>query len=350
MSVNNNFGIMLVSRNNPMMIDEWYKQYDYTDYEILNIDESTDKDSIDLAKENCSKLGISYQKVDKTGLTNNIKQAVEFFSHKNIDWILYMHHDSYPLGEDALLKVSKYIKKNDIADFGVIGFNVLHGDNDLSHWEGGKTLCRTTARSPLELGDGWYRRLPHPSSRINYNDNDKRPFAVESVMWTTALINSTNFLKNIDIDPRFVMFHAWDDIAFQFLYKNIYNIVIPNIAFAHDQKLKLKHELPLSSPQGSAKNVKHLYGRVDHLDVWKEKWGFSWDINKSNLFGMDLNSVWFMRIMRYFFRKYISSLPTVARKEYKSVRTKYKDTLIADFYNHDPKKGPIKYFDIQVPE
>jgi len=340
------FGILLVTRNNPGMVNEWYKHYDYSDCEVLNVDESTQKDSIKSVINNCNKLGISYQKASKSGLFNNLQQAKKFFDKKDIGWVLYMHHDAYPLGENVLQDISNIIEERKATEFGVIGFNILHGDFDLPHWEGLNTSCRTTARAPLERGDGWYRRLPHPSSRMSYNDNDARPFAVESVMWTTALINSKNLIDNIANDPRFVFFHAWDDIAFQFLKRNIYNVVFPKIAFAHDQRLKLKHKLPYSSPQGNEKKVNHLYGRSDHLSMWKDKWGFDWNINKSTVLGIDLNSVWFMRIMRWFLPKYISLLPTISRVDYKKVQYKYKGTLIDDFYNHDPKNGPIKYFDL----
>ena len=346
MKIKNKFGIMLVSRNNPQMINEWNSLYDYKDYEVLNIDESTLEESAELTKKNCIECNIKYLPVDKgkTGLSNNLIQADTYFNHKGINWILYMHHDAYPLGVETLKKLSKYIQKPGLEKFGVVGFNVLNGVLDLPHWNEDHTPLRTTARCPLELGDGWYRC--QLSSRINYKNPTKKTFAVESVMWTTALVNSNIFKENIEIDDRFVMFHSWDDIAFQFLYKNIYNIVIPDIHFGHDQRLKLKYELPLSSPQINNKTVKHLYGRNDHLDVWKSKWGFSWDINKSKRLGVDLNSPWFMRVMRYFFKKHITSLPTVARDEYLLVRDKYKNTLIDEFYKHDPKQGPIRYFDI----
>ena len=348
MKIENNFGIMLVTRNNPQMVKEWYSLYNYKGYEIVNIDESTDEKSAELIKKNCLSCGIKYLSVDKgkSGLSNNIIQADKYFKTKRIDWILYMHHDAYPLGESALDKLSKYIQKPDLLNFGVVGFNVLHGETDLSYWNEDQTPLRTCARCPLELGDGWYRETV--SSRINYNNSIKKAFAVESVMWSTALINTSVFKKHIEIDDRFVFFHAWDDIAFQFLYKNIYNIVIPDIHFGHDQRLKLKYELPRSSPQADKKTVKNLYGRMDHLDVWKDKWGFKYDINKSKRFGINLSSTttWFMRIVRYFFKNSISSLPTVARDDYFLIKNKYKNTLIDQFYHHDPKKGPLRYFDI----
>ena len=52
MKIENNFGIMLVTRNNPQMVKEWYSLYNYKGYEIVNIDESTDEKSAELIKKN----------------------------------------------------------------------------------------------------------------------------------------------------------------------------------------------------------------------------------------------------------------------------------------------------------
>ena len=42
---------------------------------------------------------------------------------------------------------------------------------------------------------------------------------------------------------------------------------------------------------------------------------------------------------------FVSSLKTVARKGYSSQYGK-NNNLLDDFYEHDPKNGPLKYFDI----
>ena len=42
---------------------------------------------------------------------------------------------------------------------------------------------------------------------------------------------------------------------------------------------------------------------------------------------------------------FVSSLKTEARKSYSAQYGKNKN-LIDDFYEHDPKNGPLKYFDI----
>ena len=42
---------------------------------------------------------------------------------------------------------------------------------------------------------------------------------------------------------------------------------------------------------------------------------------------------------------FVSSLETVARKSYSAQYGKSKN-LLDDFYEHDPKNGPLKYFDI----
>ena len=43
-------------------------------------------------------------------------------------------------------------------------------------------------------------------------------------MWSTFMFNIDLYLDFIEVDKNFQFFHAWDDVAMQFLNKNIYNI------------------------------------------------------------------------------------------------------------------------------
>jgi hypothetical protein len=345
------FGILLTTRNTYTMIDEWYSLYDYTGVPILNLDLNSEKKYRAAGQEICKKYGIDFLDANTTALQDNILQAAQFFfEKKGIEWVLYMHHDAYPMEKnslynlDELLSNSKKMKK-----FGVIGFNVYHDQYDLKQFKKGHSKLMTTARTPLELGNGYYSRKI--SSRVNYNNFLNKPYAVESVFWSTVLINYFQYKKNIKIDFDFNFFNSWDDVAFQFLQKNIYNIVIPDISFAHDQSLKLKHNLPRSSPNGNPK----LYGRTDHLKCWKNKWGFYYSASKY-LFGGDylLNRTGFINKCIDKFSEIIhydltSSLQTIARRSYKKHLESFpikRRSLIDDFYNHDPKNGPLKYFDL----
>ena len=39
-----------------------------------------------------------------------------------------------------------------------------------------------------------------------------------------------------------------------------------------------------------------------------------------------------------------------ARPSFEKVKDRYEGTLLIDFYNHDPIKGPLKSFDIEYEE
>ena len=52
-----------------------------------------------------------------------------------------------------------------------------------------------------------------------------------------------------------------------------------------------------------------------------------------------------VRISEFIQYDFVSSLETVARKSYSAQYGKSKN-LLDDFYEHDPKNGPLKYFDI----
>ena len=73
-------------------------------------------------------------------------------------------------------------------------------------------------------------------------------------MWTSLLLSRKSFEEHIKIDLNFNFFLAMDDMAFQFLKKNIYNICI-HIYFTHDQSIKTKFKLPKDSPIGDKKEL-----------------------------------------------------------------------------------------------
>jgi len=339
------FGIVLTSKNNYSMLEEWYGLHDYSDHIVINIDLHSSAEERKYGRGICDKNNIVFLECTSTEMQENILQASTYLHKKySIDWLLYTHHDAYPLGKalqdlnDIILKSSK------LSNFGVVGFNIYH-DSDLTQWEDGIQKLMTTSRCPLELGNGYYNN--RASSRVNYKEFKIKPFAVESVFWSTAMVNYSQYTKYINIDKRFNFFHAWDDIAFQFLYSDIYNIVIPSISFAHDQSLKTKHSLPASSPNGTKKEVEKMYGRSDHLKIWKDKWGFRYDTAKF-IFG---SSIFINKVVvtasDKLNTKVLNSLSTISRNDFKN--TKHmgkKKSLMKDFFEHDPKNGPIKYFDI----
>ena len=351
MTKNIKFGILIATKNTYSMVEEWINLYDYSGISILNLDLNSDKDLRLKGKKICKKHGITYRDCNGTEMQDNVDQALRYFyEEEGIEWVLYMHHDAYPMVKNTLTQLNDILlNSSKIKEFGVIGFNIYHDHFDLSQFDANKPQFMTTARSPLELGNGYYNR--RVESRADYSKFKLKPFAVESVMWTTALINYHQFNKYITVDKRFNFFHSWDDMAFQFLSQNIYNIVIPTLSFGHDQSLKAKHRLPVSSPNGDIKKIEKHYGRFDHLLIWKNKWGFDFSLSKC-LFGGDsfinkdgrVNKI-ISVVSKFFQYDFSSSLKTVARRSYKKQYGINKN-LLDDFYENDPKNGPLKYFDI----
>lgn len=339
-------GLLIISKNNYDLISHWKNNYNYQNNLILNIDDGSTPENKAHGKILCEELNINFLEANKPGIQNNIIEAANFFEKNGINWILYQHHDSFPLSGNLFDTLEKITNNKNINNFGVIGFNVLDSINDdLKFWNKHSAPLRTTARSPLELGDGWYRcRF---GSRVNYKYFTK-PFAVESVMWSVALINIDNYKRHIVVDNNFQFFHAWDDIAFQFLKKNIFNVVIPYVHFAHDQAIKRQHKIPFSSANANEKTREFFWGHFNHLDVWKKKWLFEYNLSKYLVSNVDISN---KKSLKYKFFKYIGCnhmnfLETVARKTFKMNINHYKNTLLQDFFYNDPKKGPLTTFDL----
>jgi len=345
------FGIVLTTKNTYTMVEEWLGLFDYSKVPILNLDLDSKEKFKRIGREICKNNNIDFLNANSTVLQDNLSQALDFFyKHKGIKWVLYMHHDAYPLEYDTLEKLNNLLTNSKkIKNFGMIGFNVYHDNYDLCKFKKGNVQLMSTARSPLELGNGYYNRKF--SSRVNYKNFSGQPFAVECPMQSTILLNYSQYKASIQTDYSFNFFNSLDDVAFQFLKNGIYNIVIPNISFAHDQSLKLKHGLPFSSPNGNPR----IYGRFDHIRRWKLKWGFSFSTSKYSFGGdsfINRNGVinkCIDRFSEFFHLRIFNSLNTVARKTYKD-HLKFshvkKKTLIDDFFEHDPINGPLKYFDL----
>jgi len=347
------FGILLTTKNTYSMVEEWFNLYDYSNISILNLDLNSEEKLKIKGMEICKRHGIEFKECNGTEMQDNVEQALQFFyEEKGIEWLLYMHHDAYPMLKGTLENLNNILVTSDnIKNFGVVGFNIYHDQFDLQQFDRNKHQLMTTARSPLELGNGYYNG--RVESRVDYQKFEFKPFAIESAMWSSVLINYHQFSKFITVDKDFNFFHSWDDIAFQFLSRNVYNIVLPSISFGHDQRLKIKHKLPVSSPNESLQKVEKLYGRFDHLSIWKDKWSFDPSLSKCVLGGDSainkggkINKI--ITILSKFTKfDFSSSLETVARKSYKnSNRKSGEGNLINDFYKHDPKNGPLKYFEI----
>jgi len=344
--------VLLVSRNNPEMIIAWAENNPFLAKYALNIDESTDNKLALEIKNNCERYGICYEIAHAHGMYANIDQFIEYYSNQGVSYTLYMHHDAYFFSETDAKKIDKLADKIQGQDFGLIGFNVINGEKSIDSYLRGSEYFGITSRSILGYTQGYYR-----NSFFNRTDYSKFPrdraFSVESVMWTTALLNNDLFQKNIIPDSKFSFFHSWDDIAHQFLLKCIHNICAPFISVAHDQAIKEKYGFLRSSPRGSKEQVTYYYGTdgTQHLIDWKKKWGYAWSLepNSRLLQFLSQRGGFISKLFRFsnkiMFRYMPSIIPTKSHMDYKANRNKYKDSFLELYFLHDPSKGPVKVFD-----
>ena len=122
--------------------------------------------------------------------------------------------------------------------------------------------------------------------------------------------------KHIDTDNDYIFYMTWDDICFQFLHDNIHNLCIPDLTLAHAFQTKRQFDIPTSSPKGTDAQREMFFGEINddkaHA-IFKNRWGFDY---------------------------------RTARQELPALESTYKNTLIWDFFQHDPINGPLKSFDL----
>ena len=306
-------GIVFTSRNNYQLLGNWCSQVNTDGYEIISIDEDSTPEQKKLGKQICKEQDVLYMDRDQRGMLWNLETASNYYKKRGIEYILYFSHDCYPKTPDFFNKLNTYLTETDLSNFGTIGFNILHDSYEIKDYDGDNTPLRTTARTPLEPGDLYYRSNKYwPKTRVRYDNKWNKPYAVESIMWTVGVINIAQYQKHIIPTSEYHMFHSWDDISFQFLNKNVYNIVLPQFCLAHDQNTKTPYGIPENSPIGDVKTREHYFSKFNHHEVWENRWGFNYG---------DRNS-------------------------FEAVKESYQDTLLWNFYHHDPINGPLKSFDL----
>jgi hypothetical protein len=335
------FKILFTSKNNYDLLENWMINYsDYSLPEIINLDLGSQESQKEIGKKICDKYSIKYLVAEKTEFQHNLFQVFKTLNKDS--YILYLHQDCFPTEKDTFLKIDNYLIKNDLSEFGLIGFNIYH-DKEIKYFKESNLRPMTTSRCVLQKGNGYYMRYPK-GSKVDYQNFIKtKTFAVENIMWTALLISSKSFFKNIKIDLDFNFFFAPDDMAYQFLSKNVFNIVFPDINFIHDQKIKTKYNLPKDSPLGDKKEVEKLYGKYIGVEkMWKKKWGFEYNLKKTTRI---LNNRFLKKILLILAPSVYSNLETIARSDFKKLGIK--DGLLNNFFNHDPSKGPLKYFELK---
>ena len=319
-------GILFTSRNNYEMFDLWFENSTNEGFEVLSIDEDSTEENKKIGKQICKKYNITYMDREKRGMFNNIETAKKYFKVKGIDWVIWFQHDCYPLTKDFFKKVNNLILTGKLNEVGAVSFNVCHGFEDIDAYKGGDSQLKFTCRAPLEVGDLYYRHkyrtLPNGGiqycwvdSRVDYTSGKfDKPFSVEAVGFG-VLLNFDMWAKYITVTDDYIFYLTFDDISFQFLYNNIHNLCIPNLTLAHHFQSKKKFGIPISSPKGTDEERDFYFGEASDdkaQRVFTERWGFDYGF----------------------------------RDTFESVKEHYKETLLLDFYHHDPINGPLKSFDI----
>ena len=308
-------GIVFTSRNNYSLLDHWLNVVDTEDFDVLNIDEDSSEENKKEGKVVCEKHGAVYMDREGRGMSHNIATACNYYKKQGVDWVLWFSHDSFPATTNFFSKINELVSTGNFDDFGVIGFNGHHSSQAIAECKSGIRSINHVGRTCF-WGDGWYRKKIHYSgSRPIFENYDiNTAFSVESVCWFAAMVNVEMYESNVVPTDDFHLFVSWDDIAFQFLAKNVYNICVPSLDIIHDRGVKTSRGYTLKSPSDNGKRD-FYYGKWGHHERWTSKWGFPYETYKD-------------------------------RNVQKNNLEKYKGTLIWDHYNHDPKNGPMKVFDI----
>lgn len=338
-----NYKILFTSKNNYDLLENWIKEYsNYNIPEIINLDLGSSPFHYKKGKEICCTNQIEFIEANRTEFQDNIKQIFTHLKKSNCYYLLYLHQDCFPIEKETFKKIDNYIVNNDLSKYGCIGFNNYH-DLEIKHLNKASLELMSTSRCVLQKGNGYYMKYPR-GSRANYSMFNKGSvFCVENVFWSSLLLSSSSFERYINVDLRFNFFLSPDDMAYQFLSKGIYNIVIPDIHFIHDQSVKTKYGIPKDSPIGKKKDVEAMYGKLEGIhEIWSKKWNFDYDPQKAIPF---FNNRYIKHLALKICPKFYSNFETKARKSYKI--SKNKNKLFTDFYNHDPIKGPLKYFNLK---
>jgi hypothetical protein len=296
-------GILFTSRNNYDLLDYWLTKVDTEEFFILNIDEDSTLENKIKGKQICNKHNVTYLDREERGMQNNLFTACSIFQSKNLEWILWFQHDCFPITNKFFTEFDNIIKTGNLNQFGAVGFNIKHDGIY-------QMLSRTPLQQPNEVM--WARFDINSPLPIEYN----KIHSVESVSWMCAAVNINQYLTYIIPTGDYQFFHAWDDIAFQFMYNNIHNICIPFLELSHEQIVKGEFDMPIKSPhantQEDLEKREFYYGKWGHHDVWYDRWGFWYDDNST----------------------------------FELVKDNYAGTLIQEFYNHNIYQGPLKTFDL----
>jgi len=344
----NRLAIFLSSKNNYEMLEnEVLKNNNFEGFELINVDDNSTNEQLNLGRKICKKYNIKFLVNKKIGIQWAFQTLIENCS-KNYEWIICIQHDCYPISNDFFKRINKLINKNKIDNFGALGFNFLQEhprNSDLNKqiddfFNGKKSLgClglmhftmkhfflkkiflpkRTLSKYPTIPNDNFLRKIIYNINKHNLLDNEKfkKPFIIEIPFWPIIGIN-VKLWKKLIIPTDQLKLHMWfPDIMMTFNKNNYPCLVLPDLYCLNNQKLKLKYGILRNSAKANTNKFQsnNFFGEYgSHLKYFKNKWG--WDYE---------NVRW-----------------TLTSK----ILKKYHGTLIERFYKHDIYKGPLENIEL----
>lgn len=327
------------------MLEIWLKHNVLPEnVQILNIDVGSNFDQLKIGKKICERHGIHFLKANDPAIQNCFAMAVKFSKLNGSDWVVFFQQDSYGVQTDLYQRLNSRLNEIGFNEkIGFIGVNVYHDDNDIAKIDGSNKWM-TSARCFLQKGDGWYRNFK--GCRVNYDNFKTKDFLSESIHWVIGACHVKTFDLNIIVDSEFQYFLGVDDMLYQCLLRNKFNVVLAGLDVVHDQGLKLQGGWEKKSTVAAPSLVKERYGRIDHLNVWKKKNGFNFIFRKHAYSSLPVVlEKALSRSTRILYPKLSSNMDTVARHEYRNNKDVKRSDVTDAFFHHDPNDGPINYLE-----
>jgi hypothetical protein len=343
--------VVYSSFNNYEMFEgEALKRVNFESRLIINIDDHSSPDQIEFGKRVCDENNIIYISNEGKGVQSAIQTAINYIKEKKIDyeWIFCLQQDCFPMGENFFSNFESNLLDYDIKEVSAFGFNNLDdGHSSIGSYDNyilgkkprgwlGIFFLSDTKNNKYRMS--LFHRLAVlvysllPSKNLNekarlftlarrwfaekmfydFNNISKKYngiFSIELPAWTSLAININDWEEHIKVDSKFI-FHLWfPDVAMQFLLNNRNIAVMSDLYVHNDQSIKIKYGMnKCSADAGKKSENRHVEDYGGHLDIFYDKWEFSYENSKS-------------------------TLPLAINK--------YSGTLVEEYFNHDCRNGPL---------
>ncbi|KKN36893.1 hypothetical protein LCGC14_0769030 [marine sediment metagenome] len=318
--MNDNVIVYVSSRNNYRMLAGEVLNFDFGGFEFINVDDGSCKKERRRGSHLCHDREIVFLKNKQRGVQWSTQTLIDFINENRpqCKWIICFQHDNYPLSDNLFGRVGSLIKQGFLDDFGALGFNIIdsgrYSKDSYKEWQLGQEPLAMLGLAHLSILHANKRLLcPVKNDLANHHYNEwKNPFIIEIPFWSVAGINVQQWNKCIEPTTNY-QFHLWfPDIMMQFNKYNCPCVILPRLYCMNNQRLKKKYGIPVNSAHAARKGDKYHFGEYGpHLKYFKKRW--KWDYEKV--------------------------------KTFHKVKELYQGTLLAEYFEHDIQKGPLKSYD-----